>query len=178
MSAFFIQDYSCSKQVQLLSLYVQEHSRTKIYSCHIYLSPLLTLCCNNDCTCSSNPRTIDGSLLKWYMKRFMYWTADLKSSKLWASQWWTQFKQLRDLAIPVRRSNQLSHDYVYVSVFARSRVQTPLKSWLFQASIRSCLNCVHNCEDHSLLEFRIVSSSLSLVSISLYLSCLSYEKDS
>jgi len=23
-----------------------------------------------------------------------------------------------------------------------------LKSWLFQASIRNCLNCVHNCDDH------------------------------
>ena len=26
------------------------------------------------------------------------------------------------------------------------------KSWLFQASIRSCLNCVRNCDDHSSLE--------------------------
>ena len=36
---------------------------------------------------------------------------------------------------------------------ARSRVQTPLKSWLFQASIRNCLNCVYNCDDHSSLDF-------------------------
>ena len=27
------------------------------------------------------------------------------------------------------------------------RIQTPLKSWLFQASLRNCLNCVHNCDD-------------------------------
>ena len=62
--------------------------------------------------------------LKWYMKSFIYWTADLKSSKPWSPQFWTQFKQLRteawksqdfngvwtpDLAIPVRRSNQLSY---------------------------------------------------------------------
>ena len=33
--------------------------------------------------------------VKWYMKGFIYWTADLKSSKLWSSQLWTQFKQLR-----------------------------------------------------------------------------------
>ena len=33
-------------------------------------------------------------------------------------------------------------------------VQTPLKSWLFQASIRNCLNCVHKCDDHSLLDFK------------------------
>ena len=32
---------------------------------------------------------------KWYMKHFIYWTADLKSSKPWSSQFWTQFKQLR-----------------------------------------------------------------------------------
>ena len=38
------------------------------------------------------------------------------------------------------------------ATLARSRVQTPLKSWRFQASIRSCLNCVHNCDDHSLLK--------------------------
>ena len=65
------------------------------------------------------------SCVKWYMKCFKYWTADLKSSKLWTSQLWTQFKQLRieawksqgfngvwnrDLAIPVRRSNQLSYE--------------------------------------------------------------------
>ena len=56
--------------------------------------------------------------VKWYMKCFIYWTEDLKSSKLWSSQLWTQFKQVRieawksqdfngvwtrDLAIPVRR---------------------------------------------------------------------------
>ena len=33
---------------------------------------------------------------------------------------------------------------------ARSRVQAPLKSWIFfQASLRNCKNCDHNCEDHS-----------------------------
>ena len=33
-------------------------------------------------------------------------------------------------------------------------IQTPLKSWLFQASIRNCFNCVHNCDDHGLLDFK------------------------
>ena len=37
---------------------------------------------------------------------------------------------------------------------ARSRVQTPLKSWLFRASTRNCLNCVHICDDQSLLDFK------------------------
>ena len=36
---------------------------------------------------------------------------------------------------------------------SRSRVQTPLKSWIFQASICNCINCAHHCEDHSLLDF-------------------------
>ena len=61
---------------------------------------------------------------------------DVKSSKLWSSQLWLQFKQLRieawksqDLVIPVRRSNQMS----------------------YEATV-SYLNCDHNCEDHSLLE--------------------------
>ena len=37
---------------------------------------------------------------------------------------------------------------------AGSRVQTLLKSWLSQASITNSLNCVHNCDDHSLLDLR------------------------
>ena len=63
------------------------------------------------------------------MKCFINWTADLKSSKLWSSQLWTQFKQLRieawksqnfngvwnrDLAITVRCSNQLSYEATHV----------------------------------------------------------------
>ena len=40
---------------------------------------------------------------------------------------------------------------------ARSRVQTPLKPWLFQACIRNCVNCVHNCDDHSLLDLKTFS---------------------
>ena len=84
-----------------------------------------------------------------------------------------------DLAIPVRRSNQLTYEATDVGNcsfvgsnepmrnewmmkwymkydkwgFGRSRVQTPLKSWIFQASIRNCKNCVHNYEDHSLFDF-------------------------
>ena len=41
---------------------------------------------------------------------------------------------------------------------ARSRVQTPLKSWIFQTSLRNCKNCAHNCEDHSFTWFHIRSS--------------------
>ena len=53
---------------------------------------------------------LDLKMRKLYMKWTLYWTADMKPSKLWS----------------------------------------PLKSWLFQASLRDCKNCVHNCEDHSL----------------------------
>ena len=35
---------------------------------------------------------------------------------------------------------------------ARSRVQTPLTNLIFSGFyIRNCINCVHNCEDHTLL---------------------------
>ena len=43
----------------------------------------------------TSPPSITLESLKWYMKCFIYWTADLKSSELWSSQLWTQFKQLR-----------------------------------------------------------------------------------
>ena len=61
-----------------------------------------------------------GMDVKWYMKYFICCTADLKSSRLWSSQLWTQFKQLcmeawksqdfngvwtLDLAIPMRPRN-------------------------------------------------------------------------
>ena len=38
---------------------------------------------------------------------------------------------------------------------ARSRVQAPLKFWIFffQASLRNCKNCDHNCEDHCSFDF-------------------------
>ena len=78
----------------------------------------------------------------------------------------------RDLAIPVRRSkNQLS--YEATDVGSRSFVisNEPVKNGceviyemfhilncgfeiIFQASIRNCLNCVHNCDDYGLLDFK------------------------
>ena len=37
---------------------------------------------------------------------------------------------------------------------AGSHVQTPLKSWLFAGfCIRNCINCFHNCEDHTFIHF-------------------------
>ena len=81
--------------------------------------------------------------VKWYMKCFIYWTADLKSSKAWSSQLWTQFKQLpkeawksqdfnrvwtRDLAIPVRRSNQLSYEATDVGSSSFVSSNEPVKN--------------------------------------------------
>ena len=88
------------------------------------------------------------------------------SSKLWSLQLWTQFKQLQIEAWKswLERCTSIT----------RSRVQTPLKSWLFQASPRNCLNCVHNCDNHSLLDFQFHSSIYEIFHISLHnvlLSC-------
>ena len=115
----------------------------------------------------------------------------MRSSELWSSPWWMQFKQLhieawksqdfngvwtRDLTIPVRRSNQLSYEandvgswsFVYSNEPVKNGCEViymkcfiywtadlkPLKSWLFQAFIRNCLNCIHNCDDQSSLDFK------------------------
>ena len=78
----------------------------------------------------SNVPVRNESTMKWYMKWIIYemdhiWTADMKSTEAMISQLWTQFLQwrkeawkiqdfngvwTRDLAIPVRRSNQLSYE--------------------------------------------------------------------
>ena len=69
--------------------------------------------------------------LKLYMKCFIYWTAGLKLSKLWSSQ----IKQLRIKAWK-------SQDFNGVEKPEKVRTSNPLKSWLFQTSIRNCLNPV------------------------------------
>ena len=98
----------------------------------------------------------------------------LKSSKLWSSQLWTQFKQLRieawksqdfsgvwtcDLLIPVRRSNQLSYVSGFIAQLVtashRYREVTGSNPVEVQAFIRNCLNCVHNGDDQSLLELYV-----------------------
>ena len=64
-------------------------------------------------------------MMKWYMKWIIYELRIWNQVKLWSSQLWAQFLQLRreawkiqdfngvwtrDVAIPVRRSNQLSYE--------------------------------------------------------------------
>ena len=82
-------------------------------------------------------------LVKWYMKCFIYWTVDLKSSKLWWSQLWTQFKRsrieawksqdfngtwTRDLAMPVRPSNQPSYEATDVGSWSFVNSNEPVKN--------------------------------------------------
>ena len=77
------------------------------------------------------------------MKCFIYWTADLKSSELWSWQLRTQFKQLRieawksqdfngvwirDLVIPVRRSNQLSYESTDIGSWSLVSSNEPVKN--------------------------------------------------
>ena len=73
----------------------------------------------------SNGPVRNESMMKWYMKWIIYELLIWNQVKLWSSQLWTQFLQLRreawkiqdfngvwtrDLALPVRRSNQLSYE--------------------------------------------------------------------
>ena len=60
-----------------------------------------------------------GMNVKWYMKCFIYWTADLKSSKLWSSQLWTQFKQLRIEAWKSQEFNEVMILTGYVATYLR-----------------------------------------------------------
>ena len=122
--------------------------------------------------------------VRWYMKCFIYWTARLKSSELWSSQLWTQFKQFRieawksqdfngvwtrDLTIPVRRSNQLSYEATDVESWSFVSSNEPVKNRCEVIyEMFYILNCgfeikwamiiavivVYNCDDHSSLDFK------------------------
>ena len=112
----------------------------------------------------------------WVLHSFLFCTSALifgfysteisLEMKKWSSQW-TQFMQLRKEAwkkkfrTSTEHMNIWTHNWTAPNVsgfiaqlvehrtgIARSRVQTPLKSWFFfQASLRNCINCVH-CDDH------------------------------
>ena len=88
-----------------------------------------------------NSRNKSNDHVKWYMKCFIYWTVDFKSSQIWSSQLWTQFKQLRK---PEK-----------VRTSTGSRVH-PVEVLTF-SGFRNCLDCVHNCDDHSWLEVMTIA---------------------
>ena len=81
--------------------------------------------------------------MKWYMKCFIYWSVDVKSSKLRSSQLRTQFQQLR---IEAWKSQYFNG----VEVLTFSGLYTQL------------LNCVHNCDDHSLLNFILSAATFNM----------------
>ena len=75
-------------------------------------------------------------------KSYMNCGNEMKMKK-WSSQW-MPFMQLRKEAWKNFRTSTES----IAPVIVRSRVQTPLKSWIFfQASLRNCINCFHR-DDH------------------------------
>ena len=86
------------------------------------------------------------------MKCFMYWTADLKSSKLWSSQLWTQF-----LSNCVYRPEKVrtstgfepvtSHRYrtwcLFLSHLSNLAVRNEFTELLFSTCARHCWNYCH-----------------------------------
>ena len=82
------------------------------------------------------------------MKDFIYWTADVKSSKQWSSQLRKQFMQFyikkpetsqdfngvwtHDVAIPVRRSHHLSYKATDVGSWSSVGPKEPMRNeWEF-----------------------------------------------
>ena len=118
----------------------------------------------------------DWLVMKWYMKRIIYEVRIWNQVKLWSLQLWTQFLQLRrdawkiqdfngvwtrDLAIPVRRSNQLRYEVTNVGSWSfvgsngpvrnESMMKWHMKWIIYELRIWfNFKNCVHNCEDHTL----------------------------
>ena len=99
------------------------------------------------------------------------------SSKLWSSQLWAQLKQLRIeawksqhyngvwtrvLAIPVRRSNQLSYEATDVrswsfvkngcEVIYDVQLHSSVVVLTFSGFYTNFLSCAHNCDDHSSID--------------------------
>ena len=74
-----------------------------------------------------------GINVKWYMKYFLYWTADLKPSRLWSWQLWTQFKQLRIEAWKSQNFNgvwtRVLAKFVRMSSFAKYQCWTTPWNW-------------------------------------------------
>ena len=89
---------------------------------------------------SSNGLERNESMMKWYMIWIIYELLIWNQVKLWSSQLWTQFLQLRSSNGPVRNESMMKWYMI----------------WIIYA--RNCKNCVHNCEDHSFTWFHIRSS--------------------
>ena len=82
----------------------------------------------------------------------------IKSTEGWSLKLWSQFLQLRKEAWK-----------------KNSGLQRGFKSWIFfQASLRNCKNCDHNCEDHSSFDFIFAVHIwfISYASFTYYTHCL------
>ena len=94
----------------------------------------------------SNGSVRNESMMKWYMKWIIYELRIWNQVKLWSSQLWEQFLQLRreawkiqdfngvwthDLAIPVWRSNQLSYEATELIIY-ELRIWNQVKLWSSQ----------------------------------------------
>ena len=66
-------------------------------------------------------------------------------NKLWSSQLWTQFMQLR-----ISKPKKFKTSAGFETVTGSKLVEVLNFSGFY---IRNYINCVHNCEDHSLLDF-------------------------
>jgi len=75
-----------------------------------------------------------GMNVKLYLKCFIYWTADVKSSKLWSSQLWTQFMQLRIYCFSIVRKYGHLQKFSLRTTNVYLVVASPL--WFFSAGER------------------------------------------
>ena len=133
--------------------------------------------------------------MKWHTKWIIHELRIWNQVKLWSSQLWTQFLQLRketwkiqdfngvwtrDLVIPVRRYNQLSYEATDVGSWSFVGSNVPVRNaWKFQdfnlndfslnfsGFFTNCKNCVHNCEDHSFTWYKYHVNTIR--------SCLQYQ---
>ena len=83
----------------------------------------------------------------WAMKPLTSGAGQLYAGMKW--KWRNDRRSERNLCKCIKKPEKKIQDLIIGnSVTARSRVQTPLKSWIFfQASLRNCIYCVH-CDDH------------------------------
>ena len=91
-----------------------------------------------------NPVSFDSSAVQ-YMKYFIYHFTSIPQGFIRTHKW-----QAPNVSGFIAQLVRASHWYREVTG------SNPVESWLFQDSISNCLNCVHNCDDHSLLDYTIL----------------------
>ena len=79
--------------------------------------------------------------VKWYMKCFIYHFTSILHGLIRTHKW-----PAPNVSGFIAQLVRASHRYREVTG------SNPVEVLIFQASIRNCLNCVHNCDDHGLLD--------------------------